>query len=242
MILGAQHNDKTMKSARHEQARIRTVRITGGDYPVASIVRLRVEQALYGRGERIWPPARRLRWRSRKKCDLFLLAVGAPPLQVLSTVYWIFTLWSGREDLNLRHPAPKAGALPGCATPRRLVTYAFLVRQHHDLRIHLYKNVSIGVQATPSLIHVSAPRGSELSSSQWSKNVRHGSECLGSMTDTVLFFSRQLSQCTAKFRHEEHGIITESLRTNKLFGNSANESSRSHARVPPLASPRRRPL
>ena len=25
---------------------------------------------------------------------------------------------SGREDLNLRQPAPKAGALPGCATPR----------------------------------------------------------------------------------------------------------------------------
>ena len=27
--------------------------------------------------------------------------------------------WSGREDSNLRPPAPKAGALPGCATPRR---------------------------------------------------------------------------------------------------------------------------
>ena len=27
--------------------------------------------------------------------------------------------WSGRQDSNLRHPAPKAGALPGCATPRR---------------------------------------------------------------------------------------------------------------------------
>lgn len=26
--------------------------------------------------------------------------------------------WSGREDLNLRPPAPEAGALPGCATPR----------------------------------------------------------------------------------------------------------------------------
>ena len=25
---------------------------------------------------------------------------------------------SGRRDLNPRHPAPKAGALPGCATPR----------------------------------------------------------------------------------------------------------------------------
>ncbi len=27
--------------------------------------------------------------------------------------------WSGREDSNLRPPAPEAGALPGCATPRR---------------------------------------------------------------------------------------------------------------------------
>ena len=27
-------------------------------------------------------------------------------------------IWSGREDLNLRPPAPKAGALPDCATPR----------------------------------------------------------------------------------------------------------------------------
>ena len=26
--------------------------------------------------------------------------------------------WSGREDSNLRPPAPKAGALPDCATPR----------------------------------------------------------------------------------------------------------------------------
>ena len=30
-------------------------------------------------------------------------------------------IWSGREDLNLRPPAPKAGALPGCATPRHQV-------------------------------------------------------------------------------------------------------------------------
>ena len=28
--------------------------------------------------------------------------------------------WSGREDLNFRPPAPKAGALPGCATPRQM--------------------------------------------------------------------------------------------------------------------------
>jgi hypothetical protein len=28
--------------------------------------------------------------------------------------------WSGRADLNRGPPAPKAGALPGCATPRLL--------------------------------------------------------------------------------------------------------------------------
>ena len=28
-------------------------------------------------------------------------------------------IWSGREDLNLRPPAPHAGTLPGCATPRK---------------------------------------------------------------------------------------------------------------------------
>jgi len=30
---------------------------------------------------------------------------------------------SGREDSNLRHPAPKAGALPDCATPRGFWIY-----------------------------------------------------------------------------------------------------------------------
>ena len=28
-------------------------------------------------------------------------------------------IWSGREDLNLRPPVPKTGALPDCATPRQ---------------------------------------------------------------------------------------------------------------------------
>jgi hypothetical protein len=31
--------------------------------------------------------------------------------------------WSGRGDLNSRPPAPKAGALPGCATPRHELPY-----------------------------------------------------------------------------------------------------------------------
>src|SRR5262249_39677576 len=30
-------------------------------------------------------------------------------------------IWSGRPDLNRGPPAPKAGALPGCATPRHEV-------------------------------------------------------------------------------------------------------------------------
>ena len=31
--------------------------------------------------------------------------------------------WSGRADLNRGPPAPKAGALPGCATPRLSFDY-----------------------------------------------------------------------------------------------------------------------
>ena len=31
--------------------------------------------------------------------------------------------WSGRQDSNLRPSAPKADALPGCATPRRMTRY-----------------------------------------------------------------------------------------------------------------------
>ena len=41
------------------------------------------------------------------------------------TRFYTIVLWSERQDLNLRHPAPKAGALPNCATPRtihRLIT------------------------------------------------------------------------------------------------------------------------
>jgi hypothetical protein len=38
--------------------------------------------------------------------------------------------WSGREDLNLRPPAPKAGALPGCATPRLGVHSLFTKIDH----------------------------------------------------------------------------------------------------------------
>src|SRR5438309_10704684 len=39
--------------------------------------------------------------------------------------------WSGREDLNLRPPAPKAGALPGCATPRRRGQQLYRLRCSH---------------------------------------------------------------------------------------------------------------
>ena len=30
-------------------------------------------------------------------------------------------IWSGMRDLNPRHPAPKAGALPDCANPRIII-------------------------------------------------------------------------------------------------------------------------
>ena len=50
--------------------------------------------------------------------------------------------WSGRPDSNWRPPAPKAGALPGCATPRRQALSHVLramcyVRRAHVRRAHV---------------------------------------------------------------------------------------------------------
>src|SRR5262245_6313602 len=37
--------------------------------------------------------------------------------------------WSGRPDSNRRPPAPKAGALPGCATPRQPANYLMMAAE-----------------------------------------------------------------------------------------------------------------
>ena len=41
--------------------------------------------------------------------------------------------WSGRLDSNQRPPAPKAGALPGCATPRHSIHFDFIVSSNGTL-------------------------------------------------------------------------------------------------------------
>ena len=53
--------------------------------------------------------------------ELATVEVGSqPPTDESSTVELSLTVrWSGRPDLNRGPPAPKAGALPGCATPRQ---------------------------------------------------------------------------------------------------------------------------
>ena len=38
-------------------------------------------------------------------------------------------IWSGRQDSNLRHPAPKAGALPNCATSRRCTAASIIAEE-----------------------------------------------------------------------------------------------------------------
>ena len=47
--------------------------------------------------------------------------ISPSALAVVALVSWALQPnWSGREDSNLRPPAPKAGALPDCATPRQV--------------------------------------------------------------------------------------------------------------------------
>src|SRR5438309_1351191 len=57
-------------------------------------------------------PARLSTLQNRHKRRFFGVAISP---------YVIDFKWSGREDSNLRPPAPEAGALPDCATPRSLV-------------------------------------------------------------------------------------------------------------------------
>ena len=45
-------------------------------------------------------------------------ARGGGSVMDLMCPEWTVEKWSGRLDSNQRPPAPKAGALPGCATPR----------------------------------------------------------------------------------------------------------------------------
>ena len=51
--------------------------------------------------------------------------------------------WSGRGDLNARPPAPKAGALPGCATPRLYSFYTASGPGCSMLRPHCIKTTSV---------------------------------------------------------------------------------------------------
>jgi hypothetical protein len=79
--------------------------------------------------------------RSNCKCHTYSQIPLRPPLEKGSK----WEKWSGRLDSNQRPPAPEAGALPDCATPRTVVSSAGKLRDesHCQLagspRIRLHK-------------------------------------------------------------------------------------------------------
>ncbi len=77
--------------------------------------------------------------------------------------------WSGRLDSNQRPPAPKAGALPGCATPR-----------HHQRQGHLLSHAPGATPAAPGCLPPAA--GVECA-----REVNHGSS--GEMCEPGVFLS-----------------------------------------------------
>ena len=61
-----------------------------------------------------------MRWSSRSDSNLSPMHASEPTGEVPSVAEGPQRKrWSGRPDSNRRPPAPKAGALPGCATPRQ---------------------------------------------------------------------------------------------------------------------------
>ena len=62
-------------------------------------------------------------WRQKKVSSERVSGAAFATLNFMTAHCLLLTdFWSGREDLNFRPPAPKAGALPGCATPRQLTS------------------------------------------------------------------------------------------------------------------------
>ena len=61
--------------------------------------------------------------------------LGSKPPSLISS------RWSGRQDSNLRHPAPKAGALPNCATSRNAGIYITRIIIFCKCFIKLFLNI-----------------------------------------------------------------------------------------------------
>ncbi len=65
--------------------------------------------------------------------------------QAINQLFWNQRdVWSGRRDSNSRPPAPKAGALPGCATPRLYCFSCILIQA--DLKLPRRSKCSTGRQ------------------------------------------------------------------------------------------------
>ena len=58
------------------------------------------------------------RWSQGRDSNPHVIYLTADFKSAASAISPPWVMWSGREDLNLRRTAPKAVALPGCATPR----------------------------------------------------------------------------------------------------------------------------
>ena len=59
-------------------------------------------------------------------CSQNRSATGLRYTPLILEQFTIRDLKSGRQDSNLRPPVPKTGALPGCATPRFILTTIYL--------------------------------------------------------------------------------------------------------------------
>ena len=57
------------------------------------------------------------------------------PVNLWFTGFWLINKLSGRPDSNWRPPAPKAGAIPGYATPRKAIVVKELLKT-----VQKYKN------------------------------------------------------------------------------------------------------
>src|SRR3990172_510218 len=123
--------------------------------------------------------------------------------------------WSGLEDLNLRPPAPKAGALPGCATPRSSAC------PHPDQKSScgccgtiLPHQCGMRTQAAPSPETTPPSRSPPVPEPHQDLPTRL--QGFGAMTDSVFQCRPDLGQRLTIFGDVKNGVVTEPGRPPRL--------------------------
>src|SRR5258706_10165501 len=124
--------------------------------------------------------------------------------------------WSGREDLNLRPPQPHCGALPGCATPRRIPTVPY--RQTRVKPRRQQRRAYSGLSGSPLLLALTADQRPEDGDHDGTEERRDDAHILDGEVERQLDVG--LEEPGAEDRHQHRRQHTADFLPGQPLGNT----------------------